>query len=110
MKELRKDSVVRGHHVYKSVWTPVIGEELYLEPEESNEHDEYAVAVRKDGETIGHVPRSFSRISWYFLKHAGEIRCVITGKRKHGLGLEVACTYTFVGSAWLIQKLSKRLK
>ena len=38
MEELQIDSVVRGHHIYKSVWTPVIGEDLYLEPEESNEH------------------------------------------------------------------------
>ena len=63
MKELRKDSmtvvrahhvyVVRGHHVYKSVRTPVIGEELYLKPEESNEHNECAVVVRNDGETVG---------------------------------------------------------
>ena len=63
MKELRKDSVVRDHDVYKSIWTPVIGGKLYLEPEGSNKHDEYAVAVRKDGETIGHVPLSFSHIS-----------------------------------------------
>ena len=48
MKELRKDGVVRGHHVYISVWTPFIGEELYLEPEESKEQDKYAVAVRKN--------------------------------------------------------------
>ena len=41
---------MRGHHVYKSVWTPV-GEELNLEHEESNEH-EYAVAVRKNGKTV----------------------------------------------------------
>ena len=52
---------------------------IYLEPEESNKHDEYAVAVRKDGETVGHVPCSFSRILWYFLKHTREIRCVIPG-------------------------------
>ena len=36
---------------------------LYLEPQELNEHDEYAVAVRKDGETVRHVPHSFSHIS-----------------------------------------------
>ena len=40
------DSAMRGHHVYISVWTPVISEELYLELEESNEHNRYAVAVR----------------------------------------------------------------
>ena len=27
------DSVVCGHHVYKSVWSPVIGEQLVLEKE-----------------------------------------------------------------------------
>ena len=65
MEELQIDSVMRDHHVYKSVWTPVTGEELYLGPEELNEHNKYAVAVRKNGEIVGHVPRSFSRISWY---------------------------------------------
>jgi hypothetical protein len=33
---LRVDSVVRGHHVDKSIWTPVIGEELSVEPENGN--------------------------------------------------------------------------
>ena len=32
-------SVVRGHHVYKSVWTPVSGEELAVAPEANNSHD-----------------------------------------------------------------------
>ena len=39
--------------LWEAIWTPVIGEELNLEHEESNEHDEYAVAVRKNGETVG---------------------------------------------------------
>ena len=37
-------SVIRGHHVYKSVWTPEVGEELSLVTEDGNEHDKYAVA------------------------------------------------------------------
>ena len=32
-------STVRGHHIYKDIWTPVIGEELTVIPEENNEHD-----------------------------------------------------------------------
>ena len=43
----KKESVVRGHHIYKTSWTPVIGEELPAKREENNEHDEHAVAVRK---------------------------------------------------------------
>ena len=45
-------SVIRGHHVYKSVWTPEVGEELSTE--DGNEHDKYAVAVIKDGYVVGH--------------------------------------------------------
>ena len=43
--ELHVDRVVRGHHVYKSIWTPVLGEELSVEPENGNEHDRYAMSV-----------------------------------------------------------------
>ena len=32
-------SVERGHHVYKCVWTPVNGEELCVMPEDNNDHD-----------------------------------------------------------------------
>ena len=60
------DSVIRGHHIYKFTWTPFIGEELILQPEGNNEHDKHAVAVMKDGIVMGHVPRSVSRVSWFF--------------------------------------------
>ena len=39
------DSVVRGHHVYKTVLTPVIGEQPYLEKESGYPYDDFAVAV-----------------------------------------------------------------
>ena len=38
------DSVVRGHHVYKRLWTPFIGEQLDVVREDENEHDSRAVA------------------------------------------------------------------
>ena len=31
-----KESVVRGHHVYKAIWTPVIGDELEVRTEDDN--------------------------------------------------------------------------
>ena len=36
-----KDSVVRGHHIYKVYWMPVIEVELTLMTEDDNEHDEH---------------------------------------------------------------------
>ena len=37
-----KESVVRGHHVYKAIWTPAIGEELEVRTEDDNDHDQHA--------------------------------------------------------------------
>ena len=79
-----KASVIRGHHVYKTVWTPFIGQELSLKAEDGNAH---AVAVMKDGSVVGHIPRSLSTVSWYFLKRGGHISCRVTGRRKLGVGL-----------------------
>ena len=96
--EFEKDSVVRGHHVYKDVWTPYLNEELQLQREAGNEHDQHAVAVVKSSTVVGHVPRTISRVCWFFLRR-GQIICRITGHRRRGNGLEVPCVYIF-RSSW----------
>ena len=88
----QKASVVRGHHIYKTIWTPTVGETLQLRAEDTNEHDEHAIAVIKSGTTVGHVPHSMSRVCWFFLNR-GHISCQIVGQRKFGKGLEVPCIY-----------------
>ena len=37
------ESTVRGHHVYKTQWTPIIGEDLCVQIEEHNTFDRFAV-------------------------------------------------------------------
>ena len=101
-----KESVVRGH-VYKVVWTPVIGELLPLRAEENNEHDNHAVAVVKGDCVVGHVPQSISRVAWFLMMRGGNITCCITGERKVGVGLEVPCVYAFSGSIKAVDKLSR---
>ena len=103
---LSLSSVIRGHHVYKTIWTPYIGEELVLASEESNLFDRHAVAVLKNGEIVGHMPHKLARFSWFFLKKdGGSINAVVTGKRKKGLGLEVPCDYKYCGPRKMIKKL-----
>ena len=111
-ESLEKESVVRGHHIYKVVWTPTIREELLLEAEDDNEHDRYAVCVvkRSDSCVVGHVPCDFSRVFWFFLKRHGRITCRITRRRKLGVGLEVPCVYKFFGSAKMINKLRELIQ
>ncbi len=79
--------------LYKAIWTPEIYEILRLQREVGNGHDEHAVAVLKASTVVGHVPRSISRICWFFLRRGGQIICRITGHRRFGNGLEVPCVY-----------------
>ena len=71
------EDIIRGHHVYKEVWTPECGKILEVTKEGDNVHDRCAVAVLRlrGSEKIcaGHVPRELSRSFWHFLSHSGEI-------------------------------------
>ena len=89
------ESVVRGHHVYKRVWSPVDGEILQLSCEEDNDHDRFSVSVMKAEFVVGHSPRRLlSRTVWHFLRHCGKATCEVTWRRKFGNGLEVPCLYS----------------
>ena len=66
MDEFTFDSAVRGYHVCQDVWKPAAGENLHAEQEFDNLMDKFEVKVTKSSETVGHMPREYSRISWYF--------------------------------------------
>ena len=52
------NSVVRGHHIYKDIWSTVHGEELHCKHKIGNVHDLYAVSVIKHGMGImDHLPK-----------------------------------------------------
>ena len=104
------ESSVRGHHVFKSVWTPVVGQLLLqVHAEPRNSHDVYSIAVTLDDAVVGHLPREFSHVAFYFLQHRGHITCEITGSRRlsevHNKGLVVPCLYTFWGKTAIIKRL-----
>ena len=53
-------SVIRGHHIFKGIWTPRTEEIVQVQQEAGNPHDRNAVALLKaDGTVVGHVPSSF---------------------------------------------------
>ena len=51
---------MRGYHVYKDVWTTVVGEELPCQREDGNRADPFAVAVVRGEAIVGHVPKKIS--------------------------------------------------
>ena len=58
------ESTVRGHHVYKVTWTPVVGQVLHVQ---SNTYDRFAVATHLNDVVVGRMPREIPRIAWHFL-------------------------------------------
>ena len=70
---------IRGFHVYKEVWKPILGERLNLSHERKNLHDRYAIAAYKRlpgrrrlaDSIIGHLPRESSRPTRFFLLRGG---------------------------------------
>ena len=88
-------SWVTGHHIYKNVWTPVIGEVLQCRREHHNLRDPYAVGVFKSDRLVGRVPRELSHRFFTFIRSGGSIEAVISGKRENRRrrGLEVPAVY-----------------
>ena len=104
----RIHSCIRGHHIYKDIWQPVVGETLECMREARNTKDRYAVAVVKSTASatgfstsvVGHLPKKMSHLSSLFLRRGGLISCEVTGARRHSWdlpqgGLEVPCTVIY---------------
>ena len=49
-------SYVKGYHVYKMLWNPLIGGFLSRERKRDNPMDKYAVCIKKENKIVGHLP------------------------------------------------------
>ena len=115
METLERALCIRGYHIYKEIWSAVVGEEFACEREPTNSTDRYAVAVIRSGVAIGHLPRKVSRACSLFLRRGGTIDCVVTGGRRHSSdlpqgGLEIPCRVKFTAKPEQIKTLKRALK
>ena len=53
LHDLTVDSVIRGYHVYKDTWVPIIGEILFCEQEPRNKEDRFAIAGHQLSKYLG---------------------------------------------------------
>ena len=106
-EEFETDSSVRCYHVHQDNWTHVVGEQLLCKREEGNPRDHYAVAIKKSGDIVGHVPRNISTVCSLF---CSAIFCVVTGRRRYSRylpqgGMEIPYKYRFLGNGKEIKKV-----
>ena len=89
--EFSLNAAVRGFHVYRTVWSPHLGQRLKTKREHENTEDCFAIAVRTHSNTyghtgidvgpiVGHLPRELSQILWYILLHGEACECEVTGR------------------------------
>ena len=107
-----KDAVV---FVYKELWAAGLGEVLTCEREPDNASDRYAVAVKKEGTVVGHLPRKLTRVCSLFLRWGGTVDCIVTGHGRYSAdlpqgGLEVPCSLIFKATPKEVLKLKKMWK
>ena len=112
-------SWIRGYHAHKDCWEVEIGQVLTLQQEPTNPQDKNAIAIIKDSNVVGHMPKGLAStktgvgIIRHFLSKAeskGEVE--VTGKsvnRGGGYGMKVPCIYKFTGQAKYIELLEKLL-
>ena len=62
-------SVIRGYHVYKRTWNPIVGEILAVYREQGNAQERHAACLLKEGAIAGHAPSEQARYFWFLIEH-----------------------------------------
>ena len=109
---------VRGYQIFKSFWGASFGSILSAKHEDEPQslvHEKYAIALfNSELVTVGHLPKFMSRLARFFVRHAGKIRCEITGSKRYPSdleqgGLEIPVKITFPNSdERIIEEMKKK--
>ena len=99
MHQIKFQSRIQGHRVYKNVWSPYKGETLKVQPDnwdEAQENDKCAVCNYKkndDGpkQLVSHAPVEFSSLLYQFHPASAEnyINIEVIRKIRRGVGFVV---------------------
>ena len=117
-KNFEMVSYVKGYHVYKTLWNPLIGEFLSCEREPDNVMDKYTVCVKKENKIVGHLPLGksgkFTKTIFYFLRADELSSCKIVFTENpvnlgDGEGMQVPCKLIFTGIEKCIDILKRHL-
>ena len=109
---------VKGHHAYKYIWTPEIGQSLDAKIESNNPVEKYAVCIQKSGKVVGHFKKEatgkFTKAIFLFLRGDpnSKVKTIKCGRRYNlgdGEGLYVPCKLKLVGHRKFIHLLQDEL-
>ena len=99
-KTFQFTAAIRGYHVFRKIWEPVIEEELKCAHEVGNEYDVFSIKTCQGSwKTMGHLPREISRATKFLLDRSATVNAKLSSAhyRKSPLFqgvLEIACIIT----------------
>ena len=102
-REFTVECCVRGHHVYQKEWEAEIDSKLtaqYKTRAGALVQDKYAIALKQKDVIVGHIPKFLSKITYFYLKHGGDLLVEIIGMRQYYRdlpqgGMELPALYVF---------------
>ena len=115
-KEYQTESFVMGYHVYRNIWLPKEKDILNTEIEPSNVMDKFAVVIKNNTTTVGHLPKGktsrFCKTVFYFLKIENtSFKVVITSQKTvnlgGGFGMRIPCKLIFRGQSQFVDTLEQ---
>ena len=73
-RTLELTATVRGFHVFRKKWKPVLNEQMDCLQEQGNDYDVFCIKTCKpDKTTVGHLPREISLPTKFLLDLGAEI-------------------------------------
>ena len=112
------ETFIKGHHIYKNIWTRQLDELLEVSTEPDNPVDKFAVAVKKNQNIVGPLKKGktgrFAKTFFYFLRSDPYSKCHAKTPWKRcnlgdGDGLQVSCILYISGQAEFMSILQKEL-
>ena len=109
---------IKGHHVYKDIWTPKQGEQLDVVMVPDNRMDKFAVCVKINEKIAGHLMKGtsgrFAKTVSYFLHNDAysSAWAKVTGERCNlgdGEGMQVPCKLSLSGEPKFVSLFRKEL-
>ena len=90
-REFSAACCIRGYHIYNwAQWTAEIRSILTSKPEKRPGvlvEDRYAISIISNNQTVGHVPKFLSKLTFFFLKLGGTLTVNVTGERRYSFDL-----------------------
>ena len=112
------ETFIKGHHVYKDIWTPEQGEQLDVLVEPNTRMDKFAVCVKINEKIVGPLKKGtsgrFAKTILYFRRSdayssawakVSGIRCNLDD----GEGMQVPCKLSLSGQPKFVSLLRKEL-